>query len=375
MMKRRPASSSLRHRLFLFGLKLVILLSAFLCLFALLRLHSLYKLQPARHRRYIHHFEGSPKIAFLFLVRENLPLDFLWHSFFQNGDVANFSIYVHSKPGFVFDKSTTRSTFFYGRQLRNSIRVAWGEPSMIEAETLLFEAAIDNPANQRFVLLSDSCVPLYNFSYVYSYLMSSPRSFVDSFVDVKELRYNPKMSPGIPEAKWRKGSQWIALIRRHAEVVVDDDVVLSLFKKFCKRRPLLDSSKGNVSLKQIEHNCIPDEHFVQTLLTLRGLEDELERRTLTYSLWNQSGVKMDTKSWHPVTFNYANAGQLQINKIKDIKHIDYKSENRTELCRTNSSLAPCFVFARKFSHGAAMRLLIDGVVGTYDLDALFDTPK
>lgn len=83
---------------------------------------------------------------------------------------------------------------------------------MIQAERLLLSAALEDPANQRFVLLSDSCVPLYNFSYVYNYIMVSPKSFVDSFLDVKEGRYNPKMSPKIPREKWRKGSQVISLI-------------------------------------------------------------------------------------------------------------------------------------------------------------------
>lgn len=124
-------------------------------------------------------FDGPPKIAFLFLVRQNIPLDFLWGAFFQNGDVSNFSIYVHSTPGFLLDESTTRSHFFYGRQLSNSIQVLWGESSMIQAERLLLSAALEDPANQRFVLLSDSCVPLYNFSYVYNYIMVSPKSFVD----------------------------------------------------------------------------------------------------------------------------------------------------------------------------------------------------
>nr|DAD20416.1 TPA_asm: hypothetical protein HUJ06_021879 [Nelumbo nucifera] len=127
-------------------------------------------------------------------------------------DAANFSIYIHSEPGFVFDESTTKSSFFYGRQLSKSIKVMWGESSMIEAEKLLLGAALEDPANQRFVLLSDSCVPLYNFSYIYHYVMSSPRSFVDSFLDKKESRYNPKMSPTIPKDKWRKGSQVFILL-------------------------------------------------------------------------------------------------------------------------------------------------------------------
>jgi hypothetical protein len=45
------------------------------------------------------------------------------------------------------------------------LQVIWGESSMIEAERLLLDAALEDPANQRFVLLSDrliSCIELVN---------------------------------------------------------------------------------------------------------------------------------------------------------------------------------------------------------------------
>ncbi|CAK7351475.1 unnamed protein product [Dovyalis caffra] len=366
-----------RRHVIWFGWKLVIFLSIGLCVFALFRLHlasppeTLLSRRRSSISRQVVIFDGPPKIAFLFLVRRGLPLDFLWGSFFENADTANFSIFVHSEPGFEFDESTTRSHFFYGRQLKNSIQVIWGESSMIEAERLLLDAALEDPANQRFVLLSDSCVPLYNFSYIYSYLMASPRSFVDSFLDAKEGRHHPKMSPVIPKNKWRKGSQWITLIRSHAEVIVDDDVILPVFKKLCKRRPPVDASKGKLNLKlQKQHNCIPDEHYVQTLLSMSGLEGELERRTVTYTVWNHSATKMENKGWHPMTFSYANASPKKIKEIKGINHVYYETEYRTEWCRTNSTLVPCFLFARKFSRGAAMRLLSDGVVGPFDASLL-----
>lgn len=372
---------TMRHPLWL-GWKLLLVMSVVICIMAFLRLQS-YSRQLhnssssfARSRfTNSYDFQGNAKVAFLFLTRKDLPLDFLWGSFFENGAVANFSIYIHSEPGFVFDESTTRSAFFYNRQLKNSIKVAWGESSMIQAERLLLGAALEDPANQRFVLLSDSCVPLYNFSYIYNYLMASPRSFVDSFLDKdkKESRYNPKMSPVIPQSKWRKGSQWIALIRKHAELVVDDEVVFPLFGKFCKRRPPVDASKGKLNLKlQKQHNCIPDEHYVQTLLAMNAVEDELERRAVTYTLWNQSTDKTE-KGWHPITFSYADARPEQIEKIKDINHVYHEKEFRTEWCKNNSTFVPCFLFARKFSRGAAMRLLSEGVAAEFDVSTLIES--
>ncbi|XVE78430.1 hypothetical protein DITRI_Ditri13aG0144400 [Diplodiscus trichospermus] len=333
-----------------FGSNLVFLFSLVLFLLAFLRLHfhttiqSVFSFYQSSPRAFVDDpFKGTPKIAFLFLARRNLPLDFLWGSFFKDVDMEMFSIYVHSEPGFVFNESNTQSAFFYGRQLNNSIQVAWGESSMIEAERLLLKAALDDPANQRFVLLSDSCIPLYNFSYVYCYLMSSQKSFVDSFVDVKENRYSPEMSPIIQKEKWRKGSQWIALIRKHAQIVVDDDIVFPVFRKFCKEV---------VQNIQSGHNCIPDEHYVQTLLQMGGLEKDFEPRTLTYTLWNQSSYGGKMSSWHPFQFDYTNASPQLIQDIKDQK----------ELCHVDVTTAPCFLFARKFTPSAALRLLTEGSI-------------
>ncbi|NP_001295274.1 Glycosyltransferase BC10-like isoform 2 [Zea mays] len=296
---------------------------------------------------------GPGKVAFLFLVRAGVPLDFLWDAFFRNGEEGKFSVYVHSAPGFQLDRTTTGSPYFYGRQLARSVKVVWGEATMVEAERMLFAAALQDPANQRFVLLSDSCVPLYNFSSIYTYLMASPKSFVDSFVDKTEKRYNQNMSPAIPKDKWRKGSQMV--------------VTKSLFRRRPNARQLGFTFRRKQILKgvaQQEHDCIPDEHYVQTLFSIKGLEDELERRTLTYTSWNQSSNPKDKMTWHPMKFEYDTSSPEHINAIKRIDHVNYQMEHRTEWCQCNGTSAPCFLFARKFSYSAAMHLLEQGAIGT-----------
>ncbi|CAL1393704.1 unnamed protein product [Linum trigynum] len=342
---------------------------------------------PQHHNRFPHdpsfsssyeNFQGTPKIAFLFLARHRLPLDFLWDNFFRNADADKFSVHVHSEPGFVLNETTTDSEFFHGRQLNKSVQVVWGEPTMIEAEKLLLEAALHDPANQRFVLLSDSCVPLYDFSYTYSYIMSSPKSFVDSFVDESTGRYDPDMSATIPRSKWRKGSQWVTLVRKHAELVVNDNFVYPIFKKYCKRwkaqrnlpKKILQILELNFLFQKRKlTNCIPDEHYVQTLLTMNEVEYEVERRTLTYTLWDSSPAKDWRQMWHPVTFNQPDAAPHKIKEIKGINHVHYESGHRTEWCRVANVYSSCFLFARKFSQGAALRLLNDGALGFHDPEA------
>ncbi|PHT91719.1 hypothetical protein T459_06832 [Capsicum annuum] len=265
----------------------------------------------------------NPKIAFLFIARNRLPLDIVWDAFFQGDEENKFSILVHSRPGFLFSKVTTRSVYFLDRQVNDSIQVDWGEASMIQAERILLQHALMDPLNERFVFLSDSCIPLYNFSYTYDYIMSTPNSFVDSFADTKEGRYNPKMDPIIPVQSWRK-----------------------------------DTSKI--------HNCIPDEHYVQTLLAHEGLEGEITRRTLTHTAWLiLSSKERERKGWHPVTYKLADATPMLIQSIKDIDNIYYETEYRREWCTSKEKPAPCFLFARKFTRPAALRLLNMSALGLH----------
>ncbi|KAM7280712.1 hypothetical protein ACFE04_007846 [Oxalis oulophora] len=323
-----------------------------------------------RHRFDDH--SSQPKIAFLFIARNRLPLDMLWDSFFKGYD-SSFSVYVHSRPGFLFNKATTKSVHFLNRQINNSTQVEWGEATMIVAERILLKHALQDPFNERFVFVSDSCIPLYNFTYTYDYIMATPTSFVDSFSDSKEGRYNPKMDPIIPVQNWRKGSQWVVLTRKHAETVVNDTTVFPMFQLHCKRKSLpefwrdrpfpADNSK--------EHNCIPDEHYVQTLLAQEGLEQEITRRSVTYSSWDLSSTKdRERRGWHPMTYKYSDATPMLIQSIKDIDNIYYETEYRREWCTSKGKPSGCFLFARKLTRPAALRLLNMDSTCTYKLGHL-----
>lgn len=50
----------------------------------------------------------------------------------------------------------------------HEMQVGWGESTMIQAERLLLEAALEDPANQRLVLLSDRLVWQFSKSEVCS---------------------------------------------------------------------------------------------------------------------------------------------------------------------------------------------------------------
>ncbi|KAL8097739.1 hypothetical protein AgCh_030745 [Apium graveolens] len=257
---------------------------------------------------------------------------------------------------------------YYQRYLANlsSYQVDWGGSSMIDAERILLRHALEDPNNERFLFLSDSCLPLYNFSYTYEYIMSTSTSFVDSFSDTKEGRYNPKMHPVIPVHNWRKGSQWAVLTRKHAGIVVEDDSVFPMFQLHCKRKSLPEFWRDHPLPAEgwKEHNCIPDEHYVQTLLAQEALEGEITRRGVTHTSWDIKPSKIrERQGWHPVTYKLADATPELIQSIKDIDNINYETEYRKEWCTSKGKPAPCFLFARKFTRPAALRLLNMSVLG------------
>nr|CAD1834987.1 unnamed protein product [Ananas comosus var. bracteatus] len=108
---------------------------------------------------------------------------------------------------------------------------------MVDAERQLLANALLDPSNCRFVLLSDSCIPLFNFSAVHGYLAGSHLSFVSSFDDPGSAgrgRYKSRMRPTVSLAEWRKGSQWFAVHRELAVGIVSDRRYYPVFREHCR---------------------------------------------------------------------------------------------------------------------------------------------
>ncbi|CAM8954936.1 unnamed protein product [Rhodiola kirilowii] len=267
-------------------------------------------------------FARVPKVAFMFLTRGPLPLLPLWERFFEGQNRDLFTIYVHANPG--FDLNVSSSSVFYGRQVQSQI-VEWGTASLTDAEKRLLANALLDFSNERFVLLSESCIPIHNFPTVYKYLIHSKYSFADSFDEPTRYgrgRYNRKMLPDIHLRQWRKGSQWFELDRFLAISIISDTKYYEIFKKYC--RPA----------------CYPDEHYIPTFLNMfHGSQNA--NRSVTWVDWSLGGP-------HPATYENFNITEGFIRRI----------QNNETLCSYNSEKTSlCYLFARKFAPSALEPLL------------------
>ncbi|XVE58798.1 hypothetical protein DITRI_Ditri04bG0197900 [Diplodiscus trichospermus] len=212
-------------------------------------------------------FKHTPKIAFMFLAKGAIPLAPLWEMFFK-GHERLYSIYVHSHPsykGFVAEDSV-----FYGRRIPSK-PVEWGKSTMIDAERRLLANGLLDFTNKRFVLLSESCIPLVNFAATYSYLLNSKQSYIGSFDDPSKVgrgRYNPKMHPAISISQWRKGSQWFEADRRVATEILSDKKYYEIFRQYC-RPP-----------------CYMDEHYILINILM---PEQNSNRSVTWVDWSKGG--------------------------------------------------------------------------------------
>ncbi|XP_015885359.3 glycosyltransferase BC10 isoform X1 [Ziziphus jujuba] len=271
----------------------------------------------------------TPKIAFMFLTPGSLPFEKLWEKFFH-GHEDRFTVYVHAsreRPGHV-------SRYFIGRDI-HSEKVGWGKFNMVEAEKRLLANALIDPANQHFVLLSDSCVPVHNFEYVYNYLMFTNVSFIDCFVDPGPHgngRYSEHMMPEVNKRDFRKGSQWFSLKRQHAIIIMADSLYHTKFKLYCK--PNMDG-----------RNCYSDEHYLPTFFLMKDPEG-IANWSVTYVDWSEG-------KWHPRAYR---AQDITYDLLKNITSIDESVHvtsdaakiTVTKPCIWNGMKRPCYLFARKF---------------------------
>jgi hypothetical protein len=261
----------------------------------------------------------TPKVAFLFLTVGPLPLGPLWERFFH-GHEKLFNIYVHSLPGFEPDHA--RSSVFFGRHIPSQ-ETKWGDISMCDAERRLLANALLDYENERFVLVSESCAPLWNFTFTYDYLINSHHSFIGVFDDPGPFgrgRYSEPMLPEVTLGNWRKGAQWFEVNRELAIYIVADTIYYPKFRDFCK--PV----------------CYVDEHYLPTMMFIQ-FAAHLANRSVTAVDWSRGGS-------HPGIYGHEDAVQYA-----DGRRWDHS-------CMYNGEPGHiCYLFARKFSPNSLEPLL------------------
>lgn len=127
------------------------------------------------------------KIAFLFLIYDVINQEELWYNYFKNIDKNKYTIYIHYK----FDAPLK---YFNEYKLKECIPTEYCKPSIVSAHNLLIKEALKDGNNYKFITLSQACIPLKHFDYIYNFLVSNDMSYFNSMSNDLELSENIDMA-------------------------------------------------------------------------------------------------------------------------------------------------------------------------------------
>jgi len=243
------------------------------------------------------------KIAYLFLLYEDVNHPQLWERYF-NGHEETTKICCHAAR-----RENAQTPFVRDNLIPFWVSTQWGNIGLVAAHLELIRNALRDPDVSRLVLCSGSCVPIKTYEQTYAALFEQEKSWV-----AVHRRFLSRMSKvtTLPADHHRKNSQWVALTRQHAELLVRFNFLADFIR--C---------------------VIPDEHYVGSVLTHLGEEDNMRQLEQTYAHWEQiSSVQMS-----PTVF-----GKLEDETINKLSKV------------------PC-LFARKFSPISDIDERWDEIVG------------
>lgn len=152
------------------------------------------------------------KIAFCFLIRGDINHEELWNMFFKDIDPNKYNIYIHYKYN-------DPLKYFEKYKLNECIETKYANISLVKAQNVLLQNAMKDINNKHFVFVSNSCIPLKCFDYVYNKLNEGYSYFNIDSQTACFPRCNNTLN-FIDKKYIQKTSQWCILNRKHAELML-----------------------------------------------------------------------------------------------------------------------------------------------------------
>lgn len=286
---------------------------------------------------------AGAKLAFLFLARSSIPTAPIWEAFFADDPLKElYSIYSHPRPGFRL------SGIFAKTEIVNRTKVTWGAVTVAKAEMLLVRAALSDRRNERFLLVSESCVPVHPLRCVYDFAMTSPSMVATWKTLERRSMYDFGALDALVKRRWRKGHQWVLLARREALLVADEEWYDAFFEAHAATpvaaefRSKYTAQTGRYDGDSIHHS-FADEHFVQTAIAVRGLEADLVAASPTYLSFGSPQqeyrrrrrlLELDIskpmqRDWRAASFEPRHIGPALLDKARAFCLYDQRSPRRS----------------------------------------------
>ena len=192
------------------------------------------------------------KIAFCFLVYDQIYNLDLWNHFFSEIPSNQYSIYIHSKNNFKYQPLFEKNNIY-----TNAVVTNWGDISLIKATLFLFDKALKDNCDY-FISLSADMVPLWNFNYLKKYFDSSlfsvqPKNLISDFQEFfnngRHDLLNEEFKNKVPFNIFEKQNMFFSITKNDLLVVQKNDFT----NQFCRI-------------------SVPDEYYFINIFTFLNLK-------------------------------------------------------------------------------------------------------
>ena len=207
--------------------KFVFYVMVLIALIVLIIIYRIYNLSSIKSLTETFNTNES-KIAFIFLTYNNLKRPDIWNRFLDikddNDNINNskyinkFTIYNHAK-----EPEKITDILLKNKHIPEHIDTCWGCFASVEANILLLKEALKDPLNKKFILISESCIPIVSFDTLYLELMKDDKSrFIFWDTNNTEYRYNDLIEPEFPINEFIKhNGQGLIFNRLHSNLLVN----------------------------------------------------------------------------------------------------------------------------------------------------------
>lgn len=261
------------------------------------------------------------KIAFLFLVYDQIEHEELWRRFFAGIDPGRYSIYIHYKE-------RKALAYFERHRLSRCIDTLYADISLVHAHKLLLREAMADPDNYKFVYVSQACIPTKAFDQVHEFLTRDELGHFNLFPVEQCFPRCDQVLVEIDRRFLRKSSQWFILNRPQAEIILCD---------------------GQTELFASVY--APEEHYFVTVLVQRDHAHDVRFTP------NLSDGATTFTCWPEMSYRFA---RRRLRKYP----VDYDLISQDEITHLVQR-APC-LFGRKFRAGALVQTREGGEVPLAD---------
>mmetsp|Transcript_44883 Transcript_44883/g.118513 ORF Transcript_44883/g.118513 Transcript_44883/m.118513 type:complete len:370 (+) Transcript_44883:71-1180(+) len=208
--------------------------------------------------------KGAPrKIAFAFLVEQDLPYAQLWYKWFQSAPAQNYTLLVHQAQGDDSDNDYTTDPF-WGKAIVPTMNSSWCH--MEHARLAMARKALQDPSVAQIVWLSGDSVPLKSFADVYA-----------------DLAHSNKTSFCIDKT-WTRAEMWAAWARPMASLFArHEDKIFNLFRGVdCD----VDTPAERRDLLKHCPNVCEDEDFYYNQYLMLGKQHRIRQHCVMWTDWS-----------------------------------------------------------------------------------------